>query len=810
MSRAGIELELNECFSLMGTVTLPAELGPEWGLPKILVSRMQGSIREEVARLPVGVDGSFEAHDLPVVEADQYIARLEGGKLVPSEQEFESPREGDQIHLQFIGEVGHSKWFQVLDSAQSSIDDASAVATWSHANGEGTIYAEGGEEGYLAVMGLPEGPFTAVISAEGMVPTRIDPILMPEPEAFVMTITMSPGYSVQGRCLRDGEPVHDFELRYWDIARPDIRNSKTVLGSADGAFIIDDLPSPRTVIVALATDFGRSEPVRIDLQQDGGSEVTLEVSSPSTLRGTLVDAVSGEGITNASVEVYTSQIYQEMDPIGPRASCDAAGGFELPRLSKGSNVVSFRAPGYSTLEQKIFLAENANMDLGTIELHPCQALTAELILPEGEDPTSWVLCAEGIGAIAPTTFGRDGRLKIEEANAGEWRFTVRDHEGVGIELIAQRHQLVAGEEWHLVFDIAGGRSLLIEAIAPDKSIPMPSLGAFIQYQGIAGGTKSKLFLFDEEGRYRIPGGVGEGSVVLRCMEQSEARTLSAASIFTIGIDDPQEVVIELPLQTAQMNLRVTDDQGVPMSGVAVVIRSSQHGGMEVRHGFTDARGGLRLGQLPEGADFIDLTSPLGGVNHGIPFDPMAGDEVIELVFDRSSSISLRLADAGAPQSALTCRLWSPDGSIALTSGRSPDEDGGLHIKDLGRGRYQLRVEGVGYWPVRQLVEATETGTPRGIEVRRLASLQLEFVGSDGVLAANQVVELECLDLGERARNWIASGQLRGFESGLKTDDSGKLNVEGIPRGEYRWACGAGSGRFELKPGERIKRRLVIP
>ena len=72
------------------------------------------------------------------------------------------------------------------------------------------------------------------------------------------------------------------------------------------------------------------------------------------------------------------------------------------------------------------------------------------------------------------------------------------------------------------------------------------------------------------------------------------------------------------------------------------------------------------------------------------------------------------------------------------------------------------------------------------------------------------VELECTSLGERALNWIAAGKLQGFEDGLRTDESGKLSIQGIPHGEYRWTANGSSGTFDLAAGELFNRRLILP
>ncbi len=49
-----------------------------------------------------------------------------------------------------------------------------------------------------------------------------------------------------------------------------------------------------------------------------------------------------------------------------------------------------------------------------------------------------------------------------------------------------------------------------------------------------------------------------------------------------------------------------------------------------------------------------------------------------------------------------------------------------------------------------------------------------------------------------------------FEDGLRTDESGKLSIQGIPHGEYRWTANGSSGTFDLAAGELFNRRLILP
>lgn len=804
-----IDLHLHETFSVSGVVALPDEIDPTWGSGRIEIIRSRASLKELVCSVEVGSDGEFGPHVVPLQSADHYIARLAGNNFKPAEQDLGLPRQADEIFVSLEAEKGNIKWFQAIDMAGNAIPRASVFAQW-YENG---VYCEkrveGRDDGYVTVLGMPDGFFTGRMCAEGYASQPFSQVHMPEDPLRVLACTMTRGYELRGRCVRGIDPVPDFELRYWTTKDTVFRNSQSCFGRVDGEFSLADLSSQEMSIVAIAPGYGRSEVVTVDLSERQDEEVILTIENPRTVKGHLVDARTREAIAGGSVTVYSNHVYTEMDPIGAPIVTDGAGYFEADRLTGGMNVLAFHAPGYSHRELKVIAKDAGAVDLGNIEISHSQPLSAKLRLPEDQDPSQWVLTATGVGAIPTTPFDSNGDIFLEEAGEGAWYFEVRDLRGTYDVLASQFYWLEAGEEWHIEFDLAGGRSLLIQTTSPTESIP-GGLNAVIEYSNLGGGRQYVSVPIDEHGEARVPSGVGPGTVIVRTVANDSEVLISGSALRVVDETDDDQVVIPLELEPWQTRLRVRDPDGGPLQGVLVNLRSSQHPKLQLASGITDRHGGVVLGKLQSVVDRVDLTSPDGGLQHDIEVVlPDDSEHTLELVFDQSAKIQLRVVDGDTPQSEVTCRLWSQDATLILTSGQTPDSNGSLTFSDLSPGKYSLRVDGERHWPAWIEIEARAGDVEQTVQVRRVASLALTFASSDGTRLSNREVDLEHLDSGDHATTWIAGGLVSGFEERLLTDAAGFLELPRVPHGEYRWRVGGSTGVLRVAAADRLERTLAV-
>jgi len=805
-----VRLQLGLTFELSGVVALPDEFDEDWGRARIQVVRYRGPLCEEVESIPLNLDGSFGPAAIALVDSGRYAARLDGNAYVMQEEELPRPRPGDELFIQFEAEIGHVKWFMTVDEAGAPIPNAILHAEWER---NGTVMEReyrGREDGYVLAIGIPAGFLSGTMSAAGYATQPIDPIVIPEDPLWTYNVTMPRGFKIEGRCFRGLEPARDFEVRYWAVDDRPARGRMSVTNSEDGTFALDSLASARMALTAISPTFERSVPITIDLAHTPDPEVLLQLTPPRLAKGMVLDAATHTPIPGARVTAFSSHIYDELDPIGPPIESNHAGEFELARLAPGLNIISIQARGFSDRELKVYAPDQGDIDLGAIVLVAAQPLTAEIHLPEGHDPTQWILTANGIGSILPTPFDSEGMLRVESASEGAWNFEVRDIEGLGTVLTRQFQWLRSGEEWHLVFDLVGGRSLAIEVTDVDsRDIHMGF--AQLRYFGVDGSLTSNALNLDDSGELHIPGGVGPGPVVVNVVAQVGGQKLSGSTVHGVANSDPDEIVLRVQLGEFYRRFRVVDTMGKPVSGTLVLLRSTLQPEVWLGQGVTDADGLTTIDGVPAEVDSVDLTSSAGGKHNGIPIElPASPDQIVEITLDSSALVSIRVLDTGTPQSGVTCRLWDLDGHTLVASGQSPDSEGRLRIERLSPGAYMLRVDGPGYWPVSRRVNAESEASEQAVEIRSTGSIDLEFLRADGSALANTAVELECLDLQENSSDWVARGLIAGAEGSLWTDSSGRLVVTEIPHGEYRWMIEGASGSLRLGDGESLGKRLVLP
>jgi len=808
--RPRVELDLLPTFSLSGHVALPEGADPEWGGARVRVSGSWGTIEVELASALVQPDGAFGPVAVPAMEVDGFTARLEGNEFIETESRFDPPTPGTSVYVQIEARIGYQQWFLALDEGRQPVPFPTAVAKWKH---EGVLFEKsvrGREDGYVMVPGFPAGMIWGSLTAKDRVVEPFGPMLLPEDPPAVLNVVLADAYSVSGRCMRGLDPVSDFEVRFWGVDNPDYRGSEVIRNSADGAFTLNHLAGPRVSVMAVTPDFGRSDSVIVDLQEGAEREVLLQVMSPCAIIGQVVDAATSEPIAGARVDVFSSRFWTELDPLGRPTLSDADGRIEIAKLAKGINLTSIVAEGYSDRELKVYVREEAIVNLGQVELVRCQPLTATLRLPEGHDPETWGLFADGIGGVPLTPFDSRGELRFEKASEGAWYFEVRDLRGLGEVAATQYRSLKAGEEWHLNFDLVSGRGMMIDVTGAGDVSAIEGHLVSVSYESDGGRRCNRSALLDSGGRARISGGIAPGLVLLSLSPRSAGGQYWGRALHEITSSDPDEVVLELPLERSESRVLVLDSDKQPISRALVVLRYSRDPELQVAYAITNDRGEAGLGVVPAEVDLAELTSSDGGVHSDIEIAASDWrDGTLELIFDMSASIELLLVDDGQPQSTVTCWLETVDSGVLLTSGLTPDQDGRLSFDGFAEGRYRLRISGPNHWPVELILIARADPSVRRIEVRRVGSLNLEFVHGDGGQVVNLPIDLECTTLGERAANWIASGKLQGFAGGLRTDGQGQLHLPRLPHGEYRWTVGVSSGTLLVPAGGAVTRRVVL-
>ena len=518
--------------------------------------------------------------------------------------------------------------------------------------------------------------------------------------------------------------------------------------------------------------------------------------------GRIVDNTTLAPLRDGTVTVFATHSIREMDPIGPEVQVARDGSFRVQRLPEGLSVISLTAPGHSTRELKVWYDGTREVELGDLPLSRTQPLRATVILPQGHDPTQLVLLAEGIGAIPPTRFDELGQLLVPQASEGAFVFRIFDREGVGTTqpLISLDAWLRPGNQWDLTFNLSAGQDVTV-ALAPQSKSTTP-LMAGVLFETPSGYVTWQNVPFDEEGRSETHG-VPPGPAIVTAETLSEGFIL-ITKVVDVPSSSEHPLTVELDLEPRPVTVRVVDTRGVPQQEVLVEVRALDYGGLTLGGEVTDGNGLCTFADLPREADTVTLVGPEAGVNEELPFSPPSrSNEILELVFDRSASVHLHITDEGVPQPTATVRLWNPERpDRVLSPGRQPDRNGYLTIPRLGPGTYELRAASANLWPVSMQIQATHEEKVVEVNIRRLGGLDVTFLDGQGAPLSNESIDLFFSPTQESVTAWIVDGKL--FTGTTSTDSTGRLQLSGIPHGDYQWSHGGQGGILRVPIEETLK------
>jgi len=199
-----------------------------------------------------------------------------------------------------------------------------------------------------------------------------------------------------------------------------------------------------------------------------------------------------------------------------------------------------------------------------------------------------------------------------------------------------------------------------------------------------------------------------------------------------------------------------------------------------------------------------------GFHHGIPCD--ATKDEVELVFRCDCRLETTVRDGDTPLSGALCGILDSYGAMANTV--YTDEAGRAGHGSLGPGRYNVRVVRKDCWPVERVVEVHDGANQVVLTMRRTGALELSVTSNEGLAVPGQVVGVWSAEFDADVAHWIEQRRVRA-DSGLVTDQNGKVLVDGLPHGSYRWtvslAGGAGlAGQVEVPVGETGQQRIVLP
>jgi hypothetical protein len=612
-------------------------------------------------------------------------------------------------------------------------------------------------------------------------------------------MTLLRGRKLEGRVLRNGEPVEDFEITHWPYDWSD-QSVVAFRERTDGSFTLDAVSTGPVFLNASAQGASPSATVAVEPGESSPPPVTLELGDLVRGKGQVVDGATGEPLAQAKIQPFTSENGIPIAPWGPPLSVGSDGSFDCSGFSAGRELVRFSAPGYSAHLAETFGQAGETIDFGRVSLHERQDLVVQLVADFEVDFTRFTCGGDGVEPLPEQPFDGAGRAVITGVSAGKYAFVVVGEGGVHYR---ESLVLLPGEDWQCTIPVAGARRVRV-SVDPRAELPGDAYFAITLPNPERGGIRVTV---------PVP---PERAVEVSSPHSGEVRAELVAPTATsrprvggriLESDELLELVIDL--EAVGQRFRIVDPAGQPVPRVAIrmILRDGPPPGWD---GFADEVGELTMEPFVPGSYLAYMEHPELGYHFGVPVEvPQLTPEPVDIRFLPNQVVELRLLDGAEPLPSVSCLLIEEHGFARLPVASS-DGSGRVRWEGVGEGGFIAQVRQGGYWPTDASVQALPPGQSTEVQVRRLGDLDLSVQRLSGASAAGLVLELEALELGTSVAAWIEEGLVSSSTGSLATDGEGRLGLTGLPRGSYRWTAEGQSGVVDVLAGRRAELVVSLP
>jgi hypothetical protein len=611
-------------------------------------------------------------------------------------------------------------------------------------------------------------------------------------------ITLAKAGRVVGKVTRGGKPEHNFSVTLWPAAQRYNYNTTAFANATDGEFEIDEAPVGDVSIFATSTECPRGE-VKV-LHVDAAQNARVELDLPESIlgRGRVVDAATGEGISSARLRLYSSWRGDFIGWFGPFRSVNADGTFEIKGFSPGDSRFVVNADGYAGYLGQTTGAVGRELDLGLIALQRAQTLEVRLEPPGSRDFSSWQVNAEGNETYPLQPFNREGISRFENVGPGIYFICVFAPDG---RARATELYLEPGREWVVRFPVDGGRVLDVSVTGADGRTA-EEIGAtevIVTHASAQGPCVLRRQTLDVHGRATfdaLPAGV----VTVEALDKNgDSLGLTVTRLETA------ENSVELRLGAHDLNVLVVDVHGRPLDGTGLQLRAPQLGFAWWQHGVTDARGEHRFPSLGMPNVLINLNHPTLGMRADIEIDleRRSRDKPVVLTLDAHEHVRIRCIDGDTPVPALQVRYFAERCDFCVGSFVT-GMDGRAESGPVAHGAFRFSIDQPGVWPASAVIDSRADEAANDVQVMRVGGLELIATRVSGEPLAEAAIELINEQMYTSVSSWIESGLVKRPSNGLATGTDGRLVVDGLPRGSYRWTLRgpggeSGSGRVQVPP-----------
>ncbi|MBL8860968.1 MAG: carboxypeptidase regulatory-like domain-containing protein [Planctomycetes bacterium] len=764
-----------------------------------------GGASKRLGATTIASDGRLIPFHIPRVEGESYDFEISGGGVVPATTRVTAPGPGGRFNLELVARRGTKFPVQVLDP--DGLPVPGAAVGWAWLNAERVEWWRLGSDpdGRCEADCVPVGRLWLEVTKSGFLPFR---------EELEHSGDFSPAYEarlerggvLRGRATANGEPVREFRvvITRSDNATHERIREHLLNDVQDGQYELDGIPLGGLAVFAFGEGRTRTATRMVTVTPDAPVVVDFELPAPVEVNGVVRDVLTHQPISGAKVQSWIDCDVAVLRAWGPVVQTDAEGRFSIPGAPPDArSTVEVRADGYATGHASKPPMHGAPVDVGTIYLGPPASLE---VLVTGDDQ----IAAADVHA---SMHGSEVHERRRATPEGRIRFPETRAEDISL-------TLDAGTEWSLRFQfrLSPGRqevmsvntrrlrdlAVLVRA-SPGITLPTGCTLCASYLCRTARRPASWCAFVPDSGLVDI-GWLDGAPLALEVLDPS-GRSLASGVLADPDREGPVHV---LEVGGPDRVLRIVDREGEPVSRVTVSVARIY--AIIERSRMSDVDGSVRLESFT--ADRAHIHMYLQGKGSVLLREVALRRDVTDVEFDPRARVHLRLVDGADPTGGLVVNVFDGYGGGFLVDRITSGADGTATGTLLAADAYELVIDQPGVWPLRRRVEVREEAELQTIQVRRLGGLDLR-VRSRGALLSECAIQLESEEFGTSIDAWCAEGRCPRTPADGRTDAGGRLVVDGLPRGEYRWTAlppggEAMSGRVVVEAGRRALLELNVP
>ncbi len=797
-----LTLSLKGTFSVRGSVRFAPGVSSEIPL-HVDCRALEGSRLHRLARVPVDGEGRWSMHSIPLLVIDSYVFRLAAEGVALDEEHTGIPSAGDVVEVELEAWPGEAFAVHAVDDLGHDLAGANVAVYWLIDDTIHTIDLTTDPEGMCRTDECIPTDIWLYATAEGYLAGTGGPITLPAPELGFAEIVLQKAGMIRGRVLHLGQPVRDFEVAWMGPGNDD-PVSQHVSDSAEGAFEFADVPPGEVTLMASSEGYAQSELVSATIDRDEAPEVVIELPEAIRGHGRVVSAETRAPVPEATILLFTCHRGKLLYERGSRYFGGPEGEFEVSGLNRGINILLVETEGYADTYFRGFGVSGEGLAFGEVALNRTQALTIQLLAEEPADFSAYSLSASGPEIIQQRSFPAAGELVCEDIAPGDWTILVNDPYGISRRI---NKRLAPGQDWIIQLHVQGSGQILVEVI-PEPLGELPMKGVLhAEYYTEQGGRVDLTAYLPSDGKYTFPRFPTDS--VSFTVFTPDWRVLGSASA---QLEDRPEQTVRIQLGGHPLAVKVVDDLGEPVAGAMVIVSSLDAEGRWSAGETSGADGTAEFGKVAFEELLVHMIHPVRGSRVGVHIRPEELlDGLAELKLSGEARLEIPLQDDGVPCPHVPVLLRDPTAFFTIGEYTS-DAAGTIDIAGLSEGPHRLALNDPRYWPSEHTVEASNSGSSKPVEIRRLGGLSIEVLDPGGVRVGGVPVELVSVEFGIPVAQWLSQGLVLCGESGLNTDLSGRIQVDGLPHGTYSWRIAGGSasglGGEVIVPGGETGKLIV--